>query len=61
MKASDFEESPDPLIADEWLAQIQVIIELYKCVRCRQGDMRVFRAKEGSTLLVGDSSNKKRR
>ena len=26
MKAPDFEGSPDPLIADEWLAQIQVIL-----------------------------------
>ena len=25
-KVSDFEGSPDPLVADEWLAQMQVIL-----------------------------------
>ena len=27
MKAPDFEGSSDPLVADEWLAQIQVILD----------------------------------
>ena len=27
MKAPDFEGSSDPLVADEWLAQVQVILD----------------------------------